>query len=73
VITGADRYGDLDIEDLDDDNKMEDGESFFELEPDNCREVDFGNLFEKGEVRSFDRDFEREFDYEYPSYDREEE
>lgn len=54
MVTSSDRYGDLDLEDLVDD-ELEG------LEPDEIdaqRPIDFGEaIFQKGEVRSFEQDF----------------
>ena len=56
MVTLSDRYGDLDLEDLVDDE-------FDGLEPDNEREIDFGGaIFQPGEVRSFEQDFGYELD-----------
>ena len=61
MYTISDRYGDLNLEDLDD-NREEDGESFFSLEPDDDREIDFDKTFQRGEVRSFEKDFGYQLD-----------
>lgn len=59
--TLSDRYGDLDIEELDE-NRIEDGDGYFGLEPDDEREIDFEKTFQRGEVRSFESDFGYQLD-----------
>lgn len=49
----SDMYGDMDIEDVDE---------FEGLEPDDGREVNPEGRFQRGEVRSFERDFEYEME-----------
>lgn len=56
MVTLSDRYGDLDLEDLVDDE-------YEGLEPDCEKEINFGGaIFQKGEVRSFEQDFGNELD-----------
>lgn len=59
--TPSDRYGDMDLDDLDE-NRTEDGEPYFSLEPDDDKEIDFDKTFQRGEVRSFETDFGYQLD-----------
>lgn len=53
MVTLSDRYGDLDIEDL-----VDDEVEFLDPEDGVSKEIDLsGAIFQKGEVRSFDEDF----------------
>lgn len=53
LIGPSDMYGDLSLEDVDE---------FEGLEPEDGREVNPGDRFQRGEVRNFDEDFEHEME-----------
>jgi len=61
MITLSDRYGDLDADDLDE-NRVEDGDTYFSLEPDDDKEINFDRTFQRGETRSFEADFGYQLD-----------
>jgi hypothetical protein len=53
MVTLSDRYGDLNLEDIDE---------FEGLEPDDEKAIDFDKTFQRGEVRSFESDFGHQLD-----------
>jgi hypothetical protein len=63
MITLSDRYGDINLEDI---------EEFEGLEADDEREIDFEKTFQRGEARSFEEDFGYQLDSTLASMEEQE-